>query len=268
MSNNVYRIRHFPTYGDNKELREFMKFMNKNNMMNQATDIYNKLFNGFNGWPFNEWLIEYIKIGSENIFEFYITIIYEIKQEKYNLVAIGMYKVEENNEIKNKIIKDNNIYFDNIIGFKLANIAVIERGKGIGSELIKSIEESIVNKIVKPTNKDISEKKINKNQIDGVYIWGVGGKGVLWENLGFSDYKKYLSELRKFYKKLGHITEITTNKPFLHYKYIKIEIPTSLNNNKNKTEIQDSKKQPPKKRQKITSYMEEYIYSKYRYKLL
>lgn len=249
-----------------------MTFMNENNMMNQATDIYKEIYGGLNGWAFNEWLDLYTNPGSKYISEFYITIIYEIiKKEEYNLVAIGMYKVEENDEIKNKIIKDKNIYFDNIIGYKLANIAVIERGKGIGSKLIESIEENIVNNIVIPTNKDIYEKKINKNQIDGIYIWGDGGKGVKWKNLGFSHYEKYLSRLRGFYKKIGYITEDITNKPFLFFKYIKIEIPKSSNNNKNKTETQESKQQPPRKRQrpnKQNKYMEEYIYSKYRYKLL
>lgn len=149
-----------------------MTFMNENNMMNQATDIYKEIYGGLNGWAFNEWLDLYTNPGSKYISEFYITIIYEIKQGKHNLVAIGMYKVEENDEIKNKIIKDKNIYFDNIIGYKLANIAVIERGKGIGSKLIESIEENIVNKIVKPTDNDIHEKKIDKNKIDGIYIYG------------------------------------------------------------------------------------------------
>lgn len=115
-------------------------------------------------------------------------------------------------------------------GYKLANIAISKKymNKGFGNKLIKTLENHIRSllhanlvhsgglkrKIVS----QLMPTESKRQQIGHVFIWGIGGSGVKWEQYRYSNITAYLTSLSNFYKKLGYIIHGELDKPFLFYK--------------------------------------------------
>lgn len=203
----TYVIKYFSTYHDKDELKKLSKFIEENELETSANKIIEDSMGDLNGHTLTQWIDAYI--ASKLEFEFYVVMICT----KNEVVAIGMIKIENNEEIIDTIKSQNKI-----IGWKLVNVAVSKSqiNSGIGTALINAMEY-IIDHIMKSTHDDL--KKLGDNTKYDIYIWGNGGKNIIWQNFDFLSVDQYITSLRKFYEKLNFITEKTENTPFLFYKF-------------------------------------------------